>query len=232
MSKIKNFYEIMPKDLIPKSYNPNKEDHHFELPFRMCIVAPSGSGKTNFLLNLISLFSKGKGTFSSIDIITKIAKEPLYDFLKLQSESIQIKEGLTNTPQLDKFDKDENHLVVFDDLVLSKNLEIVENYYIRCRKFNVSVIFISQSYYAIPTMIRKNTNYMIILKLGSGQREVKMICAELGGRMDKDQLLNMYEYCTNEKFCPLIVDMEQQTNINRRFRKGFSEWINVEDFKE
>jgi len=231
MSKIKNFYEIMPKDLLPKSYNPNKEDHHFELPFRMCIVAPSGSGKTNFLLNLISLFSKGRGTFSSITIITKIAKEPLYDFLKLQSESIQIKEGLSNTPQLDKFDKELNHLVVFDDLVLSKNLEIVENYYIRCRKFNVSVIFISQSYYAIPTMIRKNTNYMIILKLGSGQREVKAICSELGNRIEKEQLLNMYEYATDEKFVPLIVDMEEVRNLSKRFRKGFDEYLDPDDFK-
>ena len=229
---IVNMYEIMPKDLIQKAHNPNKGEHRFELPFRACIVAPSGSGKTNFLLNMIHLFSKGSGTFSSITIITKVANEPLYNFLKQKSESIRIEEGLSKTPRLEDFDKDENHLVVFDDLVLSKNLEIVENYYIRCRKFNVSVIFISQSYYAIPTMIRKNTNYMIILKLGSGQREVKMIVSEIGGRMDKDQLLNMYEYATKDQFIPLIVTMEEQRDMTKRFRKGFSEYLNPDDFRE
>ncbi len=224
-----NFYEVMPKELLPKADNPNKALHQFDLPFRAVIVAPSGSGKTNFLLNLIALFSKGRGTFASITILTKVANEPLYNFLKLKAENIQIKEGLSNTPPLEKFDKDQNHLVVFDDLVLSKNLEIVENYYIRCRKFNVSAIFISQSYYHIPTMIRKNCTYMIILKLGSGQREVKMIVAELGGQMEKDQLLAMYEYATNEKFIPLIVNMEESDRY-KRFRRGFLEVLNPDDF--
>jgi hypothetical protein len=228
---IVNMYEKMPKDLIQKAHNPNKGEHHFELPFRAVIVAPSGSGKTNFLLNMIHLFSKGSGTFSSITIITKVANEPLYNFLKLKSESIRIEEGLSKTPRLEDFDKDENHLVVWDDLVLSKNLEMVENYYIRARKFNVSCIFISQSYYAIPTMIRKNCNYMIILKLGSGQREVKMICAELGGRMEKEQLMNMYEYATKDQFIPLIVTMEEQRDMTKRFRKGFSEYLDPDDFE-
>lgn len=229
MSKMINFYNVMPKELIPQADNPNKALHQFDLPFRMCIVAPSGSGKTNFLLNLIALFSKGRGTFASITVLTKVASEPLYNFLKLKSESIQIKEGLSNTPPLDKFDKDQNHLVVFDDLVLSKNLEIVENYYIRCRKFNVSAIFISQSYYHIPTMIRKNSTYMVILKLGSGQREVKMIVSELGGQIEKEQLLAMYEYATDEKFVPLIVNMEQSDRY-KRFRRGFLEILNPDDF--
>ena len=231
MAKMINFYEVMPKDLLPKADNPNKALHQIELPFRMCIVAPSGSGKTNFLLNLIALFSKGRGTFASITILTKVAKEPLYDFLKLKAQNIQIKEGLSNTPPLEKFDKEENHLVVFDDLVLAKNLEIVENYYIRCRKFNVSAIFISQSYYHIPPMIRKNSTYMVILKLGSGQREVKMIVGELGGQLEKEQLLNMYDYATDTKFVPLIVNMEE-TDRYKRFRKGFLEILDPDDFIE
>jgi hypothetical protein len=228
-NKMINFYEIMPKELLPKADNPNKPLHQLDLPFRMCIVAPSGSGKTNFLLNLIALFSKGRGTFSSITILTRVASEPLYDFLKLKAENIQIKEGLSHTPQLDKFDKDENHLVVWDDLVLAKSLEMVENYYIRARKFNVSCIFISQSYYHIPTMIRKNCTYMVILKLGSGQREVKMIVSELGGQMEKDQLLAMYEYATDTKFVPLIVNMDESDRY-KRFRRGFLEILNPDDF--
>jgi hypothetical protein len=229
MSKMINFYDVMPKELLPKADNPNKALHQLDLPFRMCIVAPSGSGKTNFLLNLIALFSKGRGTFASISILTKVASEPLYNFLKLKAENIQIKEGLSNTPQLDKFDKDENHLIVWDDLVLSKNLEMVENYYIRARKFNVSCIFISQSYYHIPTMIRKNSTYMVILKLGSGQREVKMIVSELGGQMEKEQLLAMYEYATDTKFVPLIVNMEESDRY-KRFRRGFIQVLNPDDF--
>lgn len=226
-----NFYERMPKELLPKAHNPNVNDHKINLPFRMCIVAPSGSGKTNFLLNLIQKFSSGQGTFASITILTKVAKEPLYDYLKLKSESVVIKEGLSNLPPLDKFDKDENHLVVCDDLVLSKDLSPVENYFIRCRKFNVSIIFISQSYYHIPTMIRRNSSYIVILKLGAGKRELKMLMGEIGGQLDTDQLLNMYNYATDTKFVPLIVDCDQPDRY-QKFRKGFLEILNPDDFIE
>lgn len=224
-----NFYDVMPKELIPQADNPNKALHQFDLPFRAVIVSPSGAGKTNFLLNLIALFSKGRGTFSSITILTRVADEPLYNFLKLKAENIQIKEGLSNTPPLDKFDKDQNHLVVWDDLVLAKSLEMVENYYIRARKFNVSCIFISQSYYHIPTMIRKNCNYIIILKLGSGKREVKTIMSEFGMGLEQDQVLDMFEYATDTKFMPFIVDMNTVDKY-KKFRKGFLEVLNPDDF--
>ena len=103
----------------------------------MCIVAPSGSGKTNFLVNLLHIFSCGeKGTFSSIDTITRNKDEPLYKWLQAKCDQINIKEGLSNTPRLDDFDKEKNHLVVWDDLVLSKDLTMVENYYIGARKLS------------------------------------------------------------------------------------------------
>jgi hypothetical protein len=231
MSKMINFYDVMPKELLPKADNPNKPLHQFDLPFRAVIVAPSGSGKTNFLLNLIALFSKGRGTFASITILTRVADEPLYNFLKLKAENIQIKEGLSNTPPLDKFDKEENHLVIWDDLVLAKSLEMVENYYIRARKFNVSCIFISQSYYHIPTMIRKNCSYMVILKLGSGKREIKMIMSEFGMGLEQEQIMNMYEYATDTKFVPLLVDMNTADKY-KKFRKGFLEILDPDEFLE
>ena len=112
----------------------------------------------------------------------------MYCWLKTLSDQIVIKEGINNTPPLDKFDKDFNHLVVWDDLVLSKNLSMVEQYYIRARKLNVSCNFISQSFFRIPKIIRNNCNYMIILKL-SGQREVNLILSEFG--------LGVYQFFAN-----------------------------------
>jgi hypothetical protein len=216
-SKIVNMYEKIPKDLLDEAENPNFHLHHLKLPFRICVVAPSGSGKSNFVVNLISLFSKGKGTFASIDIITRNKDEPLYKFLQLKAESINIKEGLENVPKLDKMDKDSNHLVIFDDLVLAKDQSSIENFYIRARKLNCSVIYLSQSYYRIPKIIRNNCNYMVLLKL-SGQREVNMILSEFGLGVSKEQLLELYKEATAEKFQPLVIDLEEEPT--KRFRKG------------
>ena len=227
-SKIINFYEHLPAHLLRKPENPNFALHHLEIPLRMCIVAPSSSGKTNFLLNIITLFSKGnKGTFSDITILTANKDEPLYNHLETLSDQIVIKEGLNNIPQLDKYDKLENHLLVFDDLVLSKDLSVVEKYYIRARKMNVSVIFISQSYFKIPKIIRNNCSYMVLLKL-SGQREVNVILSEFSLGVSKDQLLNMYKFATNLKFSPLVIDLS--ASPEERFRKGFLEILNPDNY--
>ena len=223
--QIINMYEKIPKHLLDKVNNPNYNLHKLKLPFRMCIVAPSGSGKTNFLINLLHLFSCGdKGTFQTIHIITRNADEPLYKWITTKCPSIIIKEGLTNTPKLDDFDKEENHLVVWDDLVLSKDLSNVENYYIRARKLNCSVIFISQSFFKIPKIIRNNCSYMILLKL-SGNREVNLILSEFGLGITKEELLEIYKYATSEKFSPLLIDLEEDPD--KRFRKGLNEIINI-----
>lgn len=221
--KIINFYEKIPKHFIDKVDNPNFDIHKLKIPMRMCVVAPSGSGKTNFLVNLIEMFSRGdKGTFQTIHIITRNKDEPLYRWLQTLSDSIIVKEGLSNTPQLDKFDKEYNHLVVWDDLVLSKDLTMVEQYYIRARKLNVSVIFLSQSFFRIPKIIRNNCSYMVLLKL-SGNREVNTILSEFGLGVTKDELVTIYEFATAEKLQPLLIDLEAPPS--ERFRKGITEII-------
>lgn len=222
---IVNFYERIPQHFMDKVNNPNFNIHKLKIPMRVCIIAPSGSGKTNFLVNLIEVFSRGnEGSFQSITIITRNKDEPLYRWLETLSDQIVIKEGLNNTPPLDKFDKEYNHLVVWDDLVLNKDLSMVEQYYIRARKLNVSVIFLSQSFFRIPKIIRNNCSYMVLLKL-SGNREVNIILSEFGLGITKEQLIEIYEYATREKLQPLLIDMEAQPAD--RFRKGLSEIINV-----
>lgn len=220
--RIVNMYNKIPSHFIDKVENPNFNLHNLKIPMRMVVVAPSGSGKTNFLLNLIELFSRGDGTYQTITIITRNKDEPLYRWLESLSEQIIIKEGINNIPKLDKFDKEFNHLVVFDDLVLEKDLGAVCQYYIRARKLNVSVIFLSQSFFGTPKIVRNNCNYMVLLKL-SGNREVNMILSEFGLGVSKEQLLDIYQYATREKMQPLIIDLEEDPT--KRFRKGFLEII-------
>lgn len=218
--KIQNMYSIIPKRFLQNAYNPNYELHKLKLPFRMCVVAPSGSGKTNFVINLLRLFSAGDGTFSTCLILTKNADEPLYNWLKDKCPQISIQEGLSKMPRLDDYDKKENHLLVFDDLVLEKNLSMIENVYIRGRKLGVSVIFISQSYFKIPKIIRLNTNYMVLLKIPSN-RDLNLILSEVGIGLTKEELMKIYDYATSEKFSPLLIDCDE--DITQRYRKGFLE---------
>ena len=229
MTDIINFYEKLPKKLLKKAYNPNEHLHHFQLPFRGIISAPSGSGKTNVLLNLLHLFSQGDGTFADITIITRNKDEPLYNYLAEKSKGrIAITEGLNSIPKLDDMDKDENHLVCFDDLVLAKDQSKIVEYYIRARKLNCSVLYLSQSYFDIPPIIRKNCSYIIFMKIG-GLRQVNTILRDFALGCSKEQLTGMYEYSTDEKMMPFIIDNET-SNMQKKFRKGFNEYLDPNDF--
>jgi hypothetical protein len=173
---------------------------------------------------LIHLFSQGKGTFADITIVTKNKSESLYDFLASKSDRIMIKEGLENLPQLDKFDKELNHLVVLDDLVLTKDQSRIESYFCRGRKLNASIVYLSQSYFRVPKFIRQNLNYLVLLKL-SGERELKLILSESGIGLDREQLLSLYNYATAEKFSALVIDYEAP--VEKKYRKNWLEYLTV-----
>jgi hypothetical protein len=228
-SEIINFYEHIPKKYLDEVENPNEHLHNIKIPFRMCVVAPSGTGKTNFLLNLIKVFSQGQGTFADIAIITRNKDEPLYNYLSGEFEQIQIKEGMSNTPKLDDMDKKYNHLVVWDDLVLSKNLQNVEEYYMRARKKNCSVVFLSQSYYDIPKFIRKNSNYLVLLDLGGSKREQTAIMNEWSSDLSKEELKAVYNDAVSVPLRPLIITGGKVAR-DKKYRKGWLDYYNLTQF--
>jgi hypothetical protein len=230
VNEIINFYEVIPKKYLDNTENPNYHLHFIDIPFRMCVVAPSGSGKTNFLLNLIRVFSSGKGTFTDITIVTANKDEPLYNWLSGQSDNIKIVEGLENNPKLDDYDKKSNHLLIWDDLVLSKDLKPVEKYYIRARKRNVSLMFLSQSYVDIPKMIRKNSCYLVLFDLGGSKRESDYILREWSGELEKHELRAIYNDATNADLHPLIIKGGKNKDKNKKYRKGFIHFYNLDEF--
>lgn len=224
-----NFYDVIPKKYLNDVENPNYNKHNIDIPFRMCVVAPSGSGKTNFIINIIKVFSEGKGTFTNISIITRNKDEPLYNWLSVQNESITVKEGMINNPKLDDYDKEYNHLLIWDDLVLSKNLDSVCEYFIRARKKNVSLMFLSQSYSDIPKIIRRNSDYLILFDLGGSTREQNYILREWSGDLQKEELQAIYSDAVSVHLRPLIIKGGKVAR-DKKYRRGFLEYYNIDEF--
>ena len=227
--EITNFYQVMPSKFKPVIKNPNKHLHGFDLPFRLIVCAPSGSGKTNFVANLLQLFSAGEGSFTDILVLTKNSDEPIYNYLKEKAKGIVIKEGLgNNLPNLDKTEeKEDQKLIVLDDLVLEKNQTNIESYFVRCRKFGYSIVYITQSWFRVPKTIRLNTSYVAILKIGS-KRDLNLILSEVSIGVNKDQLTNMYDFATHKKMDVLLIHVEKP--VSQKFHRNFLQVLNPEAF--
>ena len=203
---VSNFYEKIPKELLTKADNPNFKIHGISIPARIIVSAPSGTGKTNFVCNFIQHMCSGKGTFADILVLTKDKSEPLYEFL--ETKGVNVQEGLHNLPDLNKMDKDVNHLIIIDDLMLAKNQDQVQEYFIRCRKKNVTIMYLAQHFYKIPIIVRQNSNYFVILKAGN-KKSLNLMLNEFSVGVTKEQLMKMYEYATKDKFNFLLINCDE-----------------------
>ena len=60
-------------------------------------------------------------------------------------------------------------MIVFDDMIadmINKMLKpIVTELFIRGRKSNISIVFITQSYFKVPKDVRLNSTHFVIMKI-------------------------------------------------------------------
>lgn len=202
MSRLINFYsQIKSQDIL----NPNYDIHGIEIPFRMLVATASGGGKTNFILNLLYEMNN---TFHKIYIITK-AEEPLYTLLierlnKLNNNVVEIfYDGII--PDFEKMDKGLNGLIIFDDMVLTNDNKIGENF-IRGRKLGYSSIYISQSFFSTPKIIRQNINY-VALGRGINKRDLRLILTEYSLGISLDELERYYFNLTKKHMHFMLLDL-------------------------
>ena len=145
--------------------NENKTKHNSKWPYipdhpyRILIIGDSGSRKTNALLNLI----KNQSDIDKIYLYAKDPYEAKYQFLINKRESTGLKHfndpkafiEYSNDMQdvyinIEEYntDKERKILIVFDDMIAdmiyNKRLNlIVAELFIRGRKINISIVFIT-----------------------------------------------------------------------------------------
>ena len=73
---------------------------------------------------------------------------------------------------------------------------IVKELFIRCRKLNISIVFLTQSYFRTLKDARLNSTNFILMKIGN-KKELKSIAEENLGLLDFKDFLKIYNYCTN-----------------------------------
>ena len=159
-------------------------------PYRILIIDGSGSGKTNALLNIIN-------DQPDIDKIYLYAEDPYetkYQYLINKREKVGLDyfdhpkafmEYSNDMQDVHKNIDDYNPrkirklLIAFDDMIAeminNKKLDsIVTELFIRGKKLNISIFFITQSYFKVPKDVRLNSTHFFIMKI-SNKRELRQI---------------------------------------------------------
>ena len=78
----------------------------------------------------------------------------------------------------------------------NKNLSpIATELFLRGRKLNISLIFISQSYFKVPKTIRLNTTHYFIMKIPN-KREFKQIASNHSSEIDFKDFMKLYKEYT------------------------------------
>ena len=226
-------YKMLNLDNIVSNKKENKDNNW---PFRMLIIGPSGSGKTNTLLHIINNLHH----IDKIYLYAKDINEPKYEYLINKREQAGIKnldhskafieysddmdDVLDDINNYNK-NRDKKVLIVFDDMIAdieyNKNFkQMIKELFYRARKINVSIVFITQSYFRALKDARLNSTHYILMKINN-KKELKRIAEEKSSHLDYKDFLKMYNYCTREPHSFMTIDARPTATIP--FQKNFDE---------
>ena len=111
-------------------------------------------------------------------------------------------------------------LIIFDDMIAdimtNKNFQaIIKDLFIRCRKLNISLVFITQSYFSVPKDVRLNSTHYFIMRINN-KRELQNHSVEI----DYKDFMKIYREYTREPYNFLTIDTTLPASNTLKFRKN------------
>ena len=208
--------------------------------YKILIIGGSGSGKTDALFNLIN----EQNDINKSYLYARDLSEPKYEYLIKTRENAGIKHinnsntfiECSNTMD-DVYENIHDYnpnrirkiLIVFDDMIADimtnkKFQAIIKELFIRCRKLNISLVFITQSYFSVPKDVRLNSTHYLIMKINN-KRELQNIAVNHSADIDYQDFIKIYRECTKEPFNVLTIDTTLSASNLLRFRKNLFETL-------
>ena len=213
---------------------PHIPDH----PYRVLIAGGSGSGKTNALLNLINnhpdidkIYLYAKNLYETkyqylIKKLEKVGLDHFKDHKAFMEYSNDMEDVYKNIENYNP-GKKRKILIVFDDMIAdminNKKLNpVVTELFIRGRKLNITIVFITQLYFKVPKDVRLNSTHFFIMKIPN-TGELQQIALNHSSDIDFIDFIKIYKKCTAEPYSFLVNDTTLPSDDPLRFRKNLFE---------
>ena len=115
-------------------------------------------------------------------------------------------------------------LIVFNDTIADmmtnkKFQAIIKELFIRCRKLNILLVFITQSYFSIPKDVRLNSKHHLIMEIDN-KKELQNIAINHAAFIDYEDFVKIYRECIKEPYSFLTIDTALSASDILRFRKN------------
>ena len=91
--------------------------------------------------------------------------------------------------------------------------------FIRGRKLNISLVFITQSYFKVPKDVRLNTTHFCIAKIPN-KRELQQIAIKHSSDINPKDFGNIYKKYTAEPYSFFVINNTLPSNNPLKFRKN------------
>ena len=109
--------------------------------------------------------------------------------------------------------------MIVDIMSNTKFQTIIKDLFIRCRKLNYSLVFITQSYFSVLKDVRLNSTHYLIMKINS-KRELQNIAFNHSADIDYKDFMKIYREYTKEPYSFLAIDTTLPASDPLRFRKN------------
>ena len=106
------------------------------------------------------------------------------------------------------------------DIMTNKRCQtITKELFIRCRKQNISLVFITQSYFTVTKDVRLNSTHYLIMKIND-RKELKNIGINHSTDIDYKDFVKIYRECTTKPYSFLTINTTLAASDPLKFRKN------------
>jgi len=250
--------EIQIKNYTTQEYTQKQSKYEDapKIPFRALLLAPSNSGKTVLIQNMvIDIYNK---CFERIYIFSpsthvddsyKSIKDYQTNIMKVEEKEDKLYFDHYNVEDLENIISQQHEVIMHmkekkmknlfsiliivddfaDDPSFSRHSKSLWGLFSRGRHNQISVICSTQKYKAMASIIRLNVSCMVIFRLKNNS-DLESFLEELSGTLngDKKALLEIYNIATKEPYSFLYVNLNAK-NINDMFYINFNQKIKITD---
>ncbi len=249
--------KIIIKPIKVTEYNCKQSKHSVvpKLPLRGILLAPSGSGKTVLLSNM--MLNIYRGCFERIYIFSpSVNVDQTWEEVKKYQDTVMgVKETETDPLYFDHYDPDDlQHIIetqqkvilemkkrkmtklfsiciliddFSDDSNFSRHSKLLHSLFTRGRHNSISTLVSTQKFASIAQIVIINAMFIIVYRLRNS-KDLETFLEELSAMLHRKELLELYKLATKEAYSFLHNNLIAKT-LNYMFYIEFEQKVTFDD---